>query len=109
MKATAWQNALIGGVAIIPGAREGITLMDHPANYNHPSVFHVRDDGWMGSALTFGGDKVIMPNQPLVLRYGLYIHRGVPKAATIEMARIISGRVKRISTTRMTIRSVVLP
>jgi len=68
---------------ITPAASEGITLMDHPANYNHPSVFHVRDDGWMGSALTFGGDKKIEPGQPLALRYGLYVHAGVPGVAAI--------------------------
>lgn len=69
---------------ITPAATEGITLMDHPANYNHPSAFHVRDDGWMGSALTFGGAKVIEPGKPLVLRYGLYVHSGVPEAAALN-------------------------
>src|SRR5205823_2801627 len=33
-------------------AREGITLLDHPGNPNHPTVFHVRDDGWMGASVT---------------------------------------------------------
>ena len=30
----------------------GITLMDHPANLNHPSPFHVHNNGWMGISLT---------------------------------------------------------
>jgi hypothetical protein len=57
--------------------------MDHPANPNHPTVFHVRDDGWMGAALTFGGSRDILPGQPLRLRYGLWVHRGVPDANQI--------------------------
>jgi hypothetical protein len=65
-------------------AREGITLMDHPSNRNYPSVFHVRDDGWMGSALTLGGAIKIVPGEPLVLRYGLYVHATVPTAETIN-------------------------
>jgi hypothetical protein len=54
---------------------EGILLMDHPANINHPTVFHVRNDGWMGASLTFDGPLAIEPGKPLLLRYGLYIHR----------------------------------
>jgi hypothetical protein len=65
-------------------AREGITLLDHPANPNHPSVFHVRDDGWMGAALTHEAPLTIEPGRPLVLRYGLWIHAGVPTAAPID-------------------------
>ena len=65
-------------------AVEGITLFDHPANPNHPSVFHVRDDGWMGASLTFGSPRVIRPDEPLRLRYGLYVHAGMPEAAVIE-------------------------
>ncbi|HOW65059.1 MAG TPA: PmoA family protein [Candidatus Paceibacterota bacterium] len=65
-------------------ALEGITLMDHPSNRNHPSVFHVREDGWMGSALTYGGEIKITPEQPLALRYGLYVHATVPAKETID-------------------------
>jgi len=65
---------------------EGITLMDHPANPNHPTVFHVRNDGWMGAALTFDAPLTIGTNRPLQLRYGFYVHRGLPAPAAIEAA-----------------------
>jgi hypothetical protein len=70
--------------AVADGVIEGITLMDHPANPNHPSVFHVRDDGWMGSSLTFDAPRVIEPGKPLALRYALYVHRGAPTPAQID-------------------------
>lgn len=63
---------------IAADAREGITLMDHPTNPNHPTVFHVRDDGWMGTSLSFDGPRTIEPGSPLKLRYGLWVHAGVP-------------------------------
>lgn len=69
---------------ILPGVREGITLLDHPANPNHPSFFHVREDGWMGSSFTFDAPRVVEPGRLLRLRYGLYVHRGVPDAGAIE-------------------------
>jgi hypothetical protein len=65
-------------------AREGIALMDHPSNPNHPAVFHVRDDGWMGASLTFNGARVIKPGAPLRLRYALYVHAGVSDTGTIQ-------------------------
>jgi hypothetical protein len=65
-------------------AREGITLMDHPANPNHPTIFHVRDDGWMGASLTYHGARLIKAGAPLRLRYALYVHAGVPDATTIQ-------------------------
>jgi len=65
-------------------AREGITLMDHPSNPNHPTVFHVRDDGWMGASLTFAGPRVLKPGTPLRLRYGLYVHAGVPSLGDLK-------------------------
>jgi hypothetical protein len=65
-------------------AAEGITLLDHPANANHPSHFHVRGDGWMGASLTFEKPITIEPGTPLRLRYGLYVHRGVPPAKTLD-------------------------
>jgi hypothetical protein len=64
--------------------REGITLLDHPRNPNHPTVFHVRNDGWMGAAFNFAAPHIIKPGEPLQLRYALGIHDGVPTAATID-------------------------
>ena len=69
---------------IAPETTEGITLLDHPANPNHPSVFHVRNDGWMGASLTFAGPRPLTPGEPLRLRYGLYIHAGQPPAEQID-------------------------
>ncbi len=65
-------------------AVEGITLFDHPSNPNHPSHFHVREDGWMGASLTLEGSRTIEPGHSLRLRYGLYVHKGLPQAETIE-------------------------
>ena len=63
---------------IQPGRSEGATLMDHPSNPNHPTFFHVRSDGWMGSAFTHDAPRVIEPGRPLQVRYGVYVHAGVP-------------------------------
>jgi hypothetical protein len=69
---------------IAPGVAEGITLLDHPSNPNHPSAFHVRDDGWMGASLTVHRPITIEPGKPLRLRYGLLVHRGVPEPDTLH-------------------------
>ena len=63
---------------------EGITLLDHPGNPGHPVPFHVRDDGWMGAALTFGNPINLESGQSLKLRYGLYIHAGAPATEALE-------------------------
>lgn len=69
---------------ITPQASEGILLMDHPTNPQHPSAFHVRNDGWMGAALTFAGDIVIEPGKPLVIRYAMYVHNGIPPVEVLQ-------------------------
>jgi hypothetical protein len=69
---------------ITPKASEGVTLLDHPGNPHHPAVFHVRNDGWMGRALTFAAPRTLEPGQPLRLRYGLYVHAGLPSLETLE-------------------------
>ncbi|MBI1372965.1 MAG: hypothetical protein GC159_09415 [Phycisphaera sp.] len=61
----------------------GVTLMDHPTNINHPAPFHVRNDGWMGACLTLDKPLVIEPDKPLHLRYGLWVHAGVPDVNTV--------------------------
>jgi hypothetical protein len=69
---------------IAPDGRGGIALFDHPSNPNHPTVFHVRDDGWMGASLTFAEPRTIEPDAPLTLRYGFWIHAGQRELAAIE-------------------------
>lgn len=70
--------------AIVDKTVEGITLFDHPGNPNHPSVYHVRNDGWMGASLTFDAPRTIAPGKGLRLRYGLYVHAGQPSVEAIE-------------------------
>jgi hypothetical protein len=69
---------------IARGVSEGIALLDHPSNPNHPATFHVRDDGWMGASATFDAERTIRAGEPLKLRYGLWVHAGVPTADAIN-------------------------
>lgn len=69
---------------ITRAATEGVTLMDHPSNPNHPTFFHVRGDGWMGTSLTYDAARVVKRAEPLTLRYGLWVHAGKPEPAKIE-------------------------
>lgn len=62
----------------------GVTLFDHPKNPSHPSHFHVRDDGWMGACLSYEAPRTIKPGDSLALRYGLWVHGGVPGADQIN-------------------------
>jgi hypothetical protein len=68
---------------IAPEVTDGVTLMDHPSNPNHPTFFHVRDDGWMGASVTYDAERTVEPGKPLALRYGLYVHSGQPAAAEL--------------------------
>ena len=70
---------------IAPDANEGITLFDHPDNPGHPdlSSTSATTAGW-GPRLTFDGPRTIEPGEPLRLRYGLYVHSGVPTAEAID-------------------------
>ena len=67
-------------------AIEGVTLMDHPSNPNHPAGFHVRGDGWMAASLTLNEPLTIHPGKPLKLRYGLWVHNGMPAAGEVNAA-----------------------
>ena len=65
------------------GVLEGVALFDHPANPNYPSIFHVRDDGWMGASFSHAAAFPLTKGKSLRLRYGLYIH-GTPTRDAIE-------------------------
>ena len=69
---------------ITNAVREGITLMDHPSNPSFPTPFHVRDDGWMGAALTYQRPLTIAPGKPLRLRYAIWIHANVVRRDEVE-------------------------
>ncbi len=67
-----------------PDLIEGVTLFDHPMNPGHPSVFHVRNDGWMGVAISAEEPLTLPVDGKLILRYALYVHRGRPAMESIE-------------------------
>jgi hypothetical protein len=58
------------------GHAEGVTYFDHPSNPGHPSVWHVREDGWVGASVCFNGPRTTTRKEPLTLRYLLHAHRG---------------------------------
>lgn len=69
---------------VVQGVVEGLTLLDHPSNINHPAPFHVRNDGWMGACLTLDKAITISKDKPLRLRYGLLVHDGMPDREKLE-------------------------
>jgi len=71
----------------------GITLMDHPDNPGFPSPFHVRGDGWMGICLTLSQAIEVTAEKPLVRRYALWVHDGVPDVE--EAGKAFDAFVKR--------------
>ena len=65
-------------------AVEGITLFDHPKNPNHPAVFHVRDDGWMGALPYAARAAHDSRKRTASIAYGLYVHAGRPSVEDLE-------------------------
>jgi len=59
-----------------PGEVNGVALIGHPSNPNHPPDWHVRSDGWMGACFSREDEYVLEPKNTLTLRYALYVHRG---------------------------------
>ena len=82
---------------IASGVVEGLTLMDHPKNPNHPSVFHIRNDGWMGACLTFDGDRILKKGESIQLRYGIYVHSNLLTPAEMEIEWVQFGKTKPFS------------
>jgi hypothetical protein len=59
-----------------PGKIEGICVMDHPSNPNHPTHWHVRGDGWMGVSFNRESAYGVAQDHSLSLRYRLLVHSG---------------------------------
>lgn len=75
------------------GHAEGVTYFDHPSNPGHPTIWHVREDGWMGASVCFAGPRPTTRAEPLTLRYLLHAHAGPldPKRA----AEVFAAFAKR--------------
>ena len=69
---------------ITASAIEGLTLLDHPANTNHPSIFHVRNDGWMGASLSYEKPITIARGKTLRLHYEIYVHGGAGETSWLK-------------------------
>jgi Methane oxygenase PmoA len=55
---------------------EGLTLVDHAHNPSHPAKWHVREDGWIGPSISLDKAMLVPREQPLTMRYLLYVHPG---------------------------------
>jgi Methane oxygenase PmoA len=82
-KASRWVD-YAGPVAA--GKIDGICVMDHPSNPDHPARWHVRGDGWLGPSFSRDSAYGIAQDHALRLRYRLLIHAGRPDADALNQA-----------------------
>ena len=61
---------------ISPSETNGIAILGHPENFDHPHIFHVRDDGWMCAAPFARQAKTIQSGETLRFRFRVYVHDG---------------------------------
>ncbi len=61
---------------IAEGKWNGLAMFDHPANRNHPTGWHCRNDGWAGAAFNMDGPYTLEAGDTLRLRYRICLHRG---------------------------------
>ena len=77
----------------VQGKAMGITIMDHPSSFRHPTRWHVRDYGLFTAnpfALQhyepdsgYKGDHTIKNGEDLCFRYRVYVHEGDTKQANV--------------------------
>ena len=71
------------GVEALPSIQAGIVCFDHPDNSPEDTIWHVRDDGWMGPCISKGMPRTIEGPKPLRARYRIETHAGGPGEAGI--------------------------
>ncbi|MEM7235739.1 MAG: DUF6807 family protein [Planctomycetota bacterium] len=59
----------------LPAIVAGVTCYDHPKNPADDTMWHVRDDGWMGPSLT-RTKAISITRERLVIRYRIETHAG---------------------------------
>jgi hypothetical protein len=72
LKRAAWIDQS-GPVA--PALWNGLAMLDHPENVNHPTGWHCRNDGWAGAAFNMETPYTIEPGKSLRLRYRIHLHQ----------------------------------
>jgi hypothetical protein len=60
----------------LPSVIAGIACFNHPGNSSADTLWHVRDDGWMGPCISKGAPREIPPGGALRTRYRIESHRG---------------------------------
>jgi hypothetical protein len=80
---------------IAPGKIEGICVMDHPSNPDHPTRWHVRRDGWLGPSFNRESVYGIAKDHELNLRYRLLIHAGRSDPSELSKAWEIFAATSR--------------
>lgn len=100
-KASAWVDYR----GPIDGKIVGVTIMDHPASFRHPTTWHVRDYG-LFAANPFGyhdfgrqerGDHTIPAGGSSTFRYRIMLHDGSPTAEDLAAAYSAFARPPRIA------------
>jgi hypothetical protein len=93
--AAAAGDALKSERADLPAGVVGIACFDHPENSKDGTLWHVRDDGWMGPGVTRQVPREISASEPLRLRYRIESHAGGPgEAAVGERYRLWRRRAR---------------
>ncbi len=84
----------------VDGKVVGVTIMDHPESFRHPTHWHIRDYG-LFAANPFGhrhfygkeaagkGDYRLQKGQSIRFKYRLYIHHGTTASSSVE--RVYEG------------------
>ncbi|HVR75606.1 MAG TPA: DUF6807 family protein [Planctomycetota bacterium] len=60
----------------LPGAIVGVSCFTHPGNSSEDTLWHVRDDGWMGPSISKSAPRVIPAGDSLRARYRVEAHAG---------------------------------
>lgn len=60
---------------VTPQRWGGIALLDHPANPNHPTGWHCRNDGWAGASFNLHEAYTLEKDAALRLKYRVHLHK----------------------------------
>lgn len=83
---------------VAPDLLGGVAILDHPSNPNSPTMWHCRDDGWAGAAVSGMGDVTIPAGGSLSLRYRVVLHRGDAESGRVASQHAAFAALVKIET-----------